>query len=247
LPPPRQARCPAAGNMRSDQIIPSVVDCTLPIADVRTLRVAAFVPYVLGLTLFVVAVPLSYASGNERRAAQFLAGALALFVTARLIKRGSLIATVVLATSLIGLVMSVLVGLAHQTPAEDILVGLLGFVIAGGICWLVMRAVAASWRLRRVPWRHQRAGIRSAIAELPRDRRLVHALSRLATSLAVYGGGCVLAIIIGFATGISFFAGLALLPFGLLGGRLLQRARRTLALHVEVGSGQRPPGVLCFW
>jgi hypothetical protein len=128
LPPPREARCPAAGNMRSEQIIPSVVDCTRPIADVRTLRAAAFAPYVLGLTLFVVAVPLSYASGNERGAAQFLAGSLALFVTARLIKRGSLIATVALATSLIGLVMSLLVGLAHETRVEDILVGLLGFV-----------------------------------------------------------------------------------------------------------------------
>jgi hypothetical protein len=218
--------------MRSDQAIPSVVDCTLPIADVRTLRAAAFAPYVLGLTLVVVAVPLSYASGNQRGAAQFLACSLALFVTARLIKRGSLIATVALATSLIGLVMSVLAGLAHQTRA-DILVGLLGFVIAGGICWLAMRAVAASLRLRRVPWRHQRAGIRSAIAELPRDRRLVHALSPLAASLAVYGGGCVVAIIVGFATGHALFAGLVLLPFALLGSRLLERAKRTLALHVE--------------
>jgi hypothetical protein len=128
--------------------------------------------------------------------------------------------------------MSALVGLAYETRAEDILVGLLGFVLVGGIYWLAMRAVAASWRLRRFPRRRQRAGIRSAIAELPRDRRLVRALFPIAASLAVYGGGCVVAIIVGFATGHALFAGLALLPFALLGRRLLQRAKRTLALHV---------------
>jgi hypothetical protein len=219
--------------VRTDGIIPGVLNCTPAVADVRTLRAAAFTPYVLGLTLLIVAVPLSYATEDNRGAAQFLAGSLALFVTAWLIKRGSLIATVVLAVCLVGFVMLALVGLAHETRAEDILVGLLGFVVAGGICWLATRAVAASWRLRRFLWRRQRAGIRSAIAELPRDRRLVQALSPLAASLAVYAGGCVVGIIVGFATGISLFAGLTLLPFALLGSRLLQHARRTLALHVE--------------
>ena len=223
-----------AGNVRTDRITPSVLNCTRPVADVRTLRAAAFAPYVLGLTLLVVAVPLSYVSGNKSGAAQFLAGSLALFVTAWMIKRGSLIATVVLATCLAAaVIVPVLAGFAEEASAKDIYMVLLGYVLACGIpCWLAMRAVAASWRLRRFPWHRQRTGIRSAIAELPRDRRLVHALFPLAASLAVYGGGCVLAVIVGFATGHALFAGLALLPFALLGSRLLQRARRTLALHV---------------
>jgi hypothetical protein len=65
-----------------------VLNCTPAVADVRTLRAAAFTPYVLGLTLLIVAVPLSYATEGDSRAAQFLAGSLALFVTASLIKRG---------------------------------------------------------------------------------------------------------------------------------------------------------------
>jgi hypothetical protein len=43
-----------------------------------------------------------------------------------------------------------------------------------------------------------------------------------------------------FATGHALFAGLALLPFALLGSRLLQRARRTLALHAEEVRSQDP-------
>jgi hypothetical protein len=222
-----------AGDVRTDGIIPAVLNCTPVVADVRTLRAAAFTPYVLGLTLLIVAVPLSYATDDKSGAARFLAGSLVLFVTASLIKRGSLIATVVLAVCFVGLVMLALVGLAHETRAEDVLVGSLGLVVTGGICWLATRAVAASWRLKRFPWLRQRAGIRSTINELPKDRRIVKALSPLAASLAVYGGGCVAAIIVGFATGISLVAGLALVPFALVGSRLLQRARRTLALHVE--------------
>ena len=223
-----------AGNVRTDPMMPSVLNCTRPVADVRVLRAATFAPYVLGLTLVVLAVPLSYASGDGKQAAQLLAGSLALFLIAWLIKRGSLIATLVLAICLVGVAVSALAGVTEETRAKDILVGLLGYILVCGIpCWLAIRAVAASWRLRRLPWHRQRAGIRTAIAELPRDGRLIQALSPLAASLAVYGGGCFAAIIVGFVTGHALFAGIVLLPFALLGSRLLQRAKRTLALHVE--------------
>ena len=150
-----------------DRVTASTQDCTPAIADVRTLRAAAFAPFILGLTLFIVAVPLSYATGNKSGAVAFLAGSVALFVTAHLVKRGSLIAAGVLATSLAGFVLTGLVAIAQETRVEDVLSGLLGLVIFGGISWPAMRAVPACWRLRRLPWRRQRAGMRSAIAELP--------------------------------------------------------------------------------
>jgi len=57
-----------------------LLNCTPRITDVRSLRAAAFTPYVVGLTLLVLAVPLSFALGNKMEAARFLAASIALFV-----------------------------------------------------------------------------------------------------------------------------------------------------------------------
>jgi hypothetical protein len=158
-----------------------------------------------------------------------------------------LIAALVLAVGLIAILIAMLATIGFAARGTDALTILLTVVGTGLLCWLAMRAVAASWRLRHVPWQSHRGGatIRSAIAQLPRDHRLAAALEPLVSAFGVYGLGVCVALVVGAATGIGFLAGLAFLPFALAGSRLMQRARQTLALHVaEVRARDPRPPVL---
>lgn len=95
-------------------------------------------------------------------------------------------------------------GLSEMKGTEDFLAYLIGFILIGAIPGqIAVRAMVAAWRLRRKPWRRGPAGIRSAIAELPRDRRLVQALSPLVASLMVYAAGLIVAVLVGLAAGMS--------------------------------------------
>jgi hypothetical protein len=209
------------------------LNCTPRITDVRRLRAAAFAPYIVGLTILLVAVPLSLAYETKIEAAQFLAVSVALFVVALSVKRGFLIATITLAGGLVAIVIFGFMNVVHETRVVDAFTDLGTCVVAGIPCWLALRGVTASWRLRRVTWHRERAGgIGHSIAELPRDARLIRAVSPLAGALVVYGTGFCAALLVGLATGIGWLAGLALLAFALVGSRAMQRARRTLASRV---------------
>ena len=225
----------------------AVLNCTPRIAAVRALRAAAFFPYVLGLTLLIVAVPLSWLVDHDgRKTAEFLGASIALFLTAALVKRGVLIAALVLAVGLIAFLIAMLAAIGHDARGADALMIVLTGVGTGALCWLAVRAVAASWRLRSVPWQSpSRSTIRNSIAQLPRDRRLAAALEPLVSAVGVYGVGVLIALLVGVATGAGLLAGLAFLPFALGGSRLMQRARQTLALRVaEVRARDPRPPVL---
>ena len=130
-----------------------VVNCTPRIADVRAVRAAAFFPFVTGLTLLILAVPLSWwVDDNGREAAGFLGGSIALLLTAALIKRGVFIAALVLAAALVAILLAGLVSIGNEARKSDVLESVLTFAGTGGLCWLAVRAVTASWRLRRIPW-----------------------------------------------------------------------------------------------
>ena len=92
-----------------------VVNCTPRIADVRAVRAAAFLPFVTGLTLLVVAVPLSWwVDDDSRQAAGFLGASIALLLTAALIKRGVFIAALVLAATLVAILIGMLVTIGNE-------------------------------------------------------------------------------------------------------------------------------------
>src|SRR5918993_2585587 len=79
-----------------------LVNCTPRIKDVRAVRAAAFLPYVTGLTLLIVAAPLAWLVDHDaREATAFLAASLALLLTAALMKRGVFLAALVLAAGLV--------------------------------------------------------------------------------------------------------------------------------------------------
>ena len=225
----------------------SVLNCTPRVGHVRALRAAAFAPYVLGLTLLILIVPLSwFVDHDATEAAELLSASMVLILTASLIKRGVFIAALVLATGLVGTVIAMLATVRDEMRLGHPLITLLSPLVAAVPCWLALRAVAASWQLRRVPWRSRNvAGIRSSIAELPRDRRLIAALKPLASAFSVHIAGAVLALAVGLVTRIGLLASLVFLPFALGGSRLMQRARQTLALRVaEVRAGDPRPPVL---
>jgi hypothetical protein len=224
-----------------------VVNCTPRIADVRAVRAAAFFPFVTGLTLLGVAAPMSWwVSHDGRQAAGFLGGSIALLLTAALIKRGVFIAALVLAAALVAILMAGLVTIGNEAGKGDALEIVLTFAGTGGLCWLAVRAVTASWRLRRVPWQSRSAATMwRAIAQLPRDHRLAASAEPLVSAFGVYAFGLFVALIVGVATRVGLLAGLAFLPFALGGSRLMQRARRTLALRVpELRARDRRPPVL---
>jgi hypothetical protein len=224
-----------------------VVNCTPRIADVRTVRATAFLPSVTGLTLLIVAVPLSWWVDHDgRKAAAFLGVSIALLLTGALIKRGVFIAALVLAAPLVALLMAMLVTLGIGARKRDALEIVLTCACMSGLCWVAVRAATASWRLRRVPWQSRSAATMwTTIAQLPRDRRLAASLGPLVSAFGVYGFGLCVALIVGFATKMGLLAGLALMPFALAGSRLMQRARRTLALRgPEVRAKDRRPPVL---
>src|SRR5690349_1357276 len=100
---------------------PSILNCNPRVADVRTMRAAAFAPYILALTLLVVGVPLSYATQAKTQVARFLAASLALFVVTSFIKRGSFITAALLAACLMPLVVSVLFRAVAARSATDML------------------------------------------------------------------------------------------------------------------------------
>ena len=224
-----------------------VVNCTPRIKDVRAVRAAAFMPFVTGLTLLILAVPLSWWVDHDgREAAGFIGGSIALLLMAALIKRGVFIAALVLAGAFVTILIAGLVTIASEARKSEALENILTFAGTSGLCWLAVRAVTASWRLRRVPWQSRSAATMwRTIAELPRDHRLAASLEPLVSAFGVYGFGLCVALIVGVATRIGLLAGLAFLPFALGGSRLMQRARRTLALRVpEVRTSDRRPPVL---
>jgi hypothetical protein len=224
-----------------------VVNCTPRIADVRALRAAAFLPLVTGLTLLVVAAPLSWLVDHDsREAAGFLGGSIALLLASALIKRGEFIAALVLAAALVAIVFGMLLTIGNEARRRDALEIVLTCAGTSGLCWLAVRAVIASWRLRRVPWQSRSAATMwMAIAQLPRDHRLAASVEPLVSAFGVYGIGLCVALLVGIATTIGLLAGLAFLPFALAASRLMQRARQTLALRMpEVRARDRRPPVL---
>jgi len=224
-----------------------VVNCTPRIADVRSVRAAAYMPFVTGLTLLILAVPLSWWVDHDGwKAAGFIGGSIGLLLTAALIKRGVFIAALVLAAALVAILMAGIVTVGNEARKADALETVLTFAGTGALCWLAVRAVTASWRLRRVPWQSRSAATMwTTIAELPRDHRLAASLEPLVSAFGVYGFGLFVALIVGVAIKVGLLAGLAFLPFALAGSRLMQRARQTLALRMpEVRARDRRAPVL---
>jgi hypothetical protein len=223
------------------------VDCTRRIRDVRAVRAAASLAFVAGLTLLIVAVPLAWLADRDAlEAAAFLAASLALLLTAALMKRGVFVAVLVPAAGLVAILITMLASIGHVAGRQDALSVVATILGAGVLSWLALRAVAASWRLRRVAWRSGNAAtIRSTLAQLPKDRRLGASLAPLLSALGTYVLGIVAALLVAVATGIGLLAGLAFLPFALVGSRLVQRARRTLVLRsAEVRDRDPRPPVL---
>lgn len=222
-----------------------LVNCTPRIKDVRAVRAAAFLPYVIGLTLLIVAVPLAWLVDHDAwNATAFLAASLALLLTAALMKRGVFLATLLLAAGLVVILIAMFASIGPEARQQDALSIVSTILGMGVLSWFALRALAASWRLRRVAWRSRNAAtIRSTLAQLPRDRRLSAALEPLVSALGMYFLGILAALFVAVATGIGLLAGLAFLPFALAGGWLMQRAQRTLALRsAEVRDRDpRPP------
>jgi len=210
-------------------------------------RAGAFLPYVTGLTLLIVAAPLAWLVDHDaQEATAFLAAALALLLTAALMKRGVFLAALVLAAGLVVILITMFASIGPEARRQDalsIVSTILGMVL---LSWFALRAVAASWRLRRVAWRSRNAAtILSTVAQLPRDHRLSAALEPLVSALTMYVFGILAALFVAIATGIGLLAGLAFLPFALAGSRLMQRARQTLALRsAEVRDRDPRPPVL---
>ena len=224
-----------------------LVNCTPRINDVRAVRAAAFLPFVTGLTLLIVAVPLAWLVDHDaREATAFLAASLALLLTAALMKRGVFLAVLVPAAGLVVILITMFASIGQEARRQDALSIVATILGAGVLSWLALRAVAASWRLRRVAWRSGNAAtIRSTLAQLPRDRRLSASLEPLLSALGVYVLGILAAFLVAVPTGIGLLAGLAFLPFALVGSRLMQRARRTLVLRsAEVRDRDLRPPVL---
>ena len=224
-----------------------LVNCTPRIKDVRAVRAAAFLPYVTGLTLLIVAAPLAWLVDHDaREATAFLAASLALLLTAALMKRGVFLAALVLAAGLVVILITMFASIGPEARRQDALSIVSTILGMGVLSWFALRAVAASWRLRRVAWRSRNAAtILSTLAQLPRDRRLSAALEPLVSALGMYVLGILAALFVAIATGIGLLAGLAFLPFALAGSRLMQRARQTLALRsAEVRDRDPRPPVL---
>jgi hypothetical protein len=225
-----------------------LVNCTPRIKDVRAVRAAAFLPYITGLTLLIVATPLAWLVDHDaREATAFLAASLALLLTAALMKRGVFLAALVLAAGLVVILITMFASIGPEARWQDALSIVSTILGMGVLSWFALRAVAASWRLRRVAWRSRNAAtILSTLAQLPRDRRLSAALEPLVSALGMYVLGILAALFVAIATGIGLFAGgLAFLPFALAGSRLMQRARQTLALRsAEVRDRDPRPPVL---
>jgi hypothetical protein len=204
-------------------------------------------PFVTGLTLLIVAVPLAWLVDHDaREATAFLAASLALLLTAALMKRGVFLAVLVPAAGLVVILITMFASIGQEARRQDALSIVATILGAGVLSWLALRAVAASWRLRRVAWRSGNAAtIRSTLAQLPRDRRLSASLEPLLSALGMYVLGILAAFLVAVATGIGLLAGLAFLPFALVGSRLMQRARRTLVLRsAEVRDRDLRPPVL---
>lgn len=212
------------------------------------MRAAAFLPYVIGLTLLIVAAPLAWLVDHDaREATAFLAASLALLLTAALMKRGVFLAALVLAAGLVVILITMFASIGPEARRQDALSIVSTILGMGVLSWFALRAVAASWRLRRVAWRSRNAAtILSTLAQLPRDRRLSAALEPLVSALGMYVLGILAALFVAIATGIGLLAGgLAFLPFALAGSRLMQRARQTLALRsAEVRDRDPRPPVL---
>ena len=224
-----------------------LVNSTPRIKDVRAVRAAAFLPYVTGLTLLIVAAPLAWLVDHDaREATAFLAASLALLLTAALMKRGVFLAALVLAAGLVVILITMFASIGPEARRQDALSIVSTILGMGVLSWFALRAVAASWRLRRVAWRSRNAAtILSTLAQLPRDRRLSTALEPLVSALGMYVLGILAALFVAIATGIGLLAGLAFLPFALAGSRLMQRARQTLALRsAEVRDRDPRPPVL---
>lgn len=225
-----------------------LVNCTPRIKDVRAVRAAAFLPYVIGLTLLIVAAPLAWLVDHDaREATAFVAASLALLLTAALMKRGVFLAALVLAAGLVVILITMFASIGPEARRQDALSIVSTILGMGVLSWFALRAVAASWRLRRVAWRSRNAAtILSTLAQLPRDRRLSAALEPLVSALGMYVLGILAALFVAIATGIGLLAGgLAFLPFALAGSRLMQRARQTLALRsAEVRDRDPRPPVL---
>jgi hypothetical protein len=180
-------------------------------------------------------------------AAGFLSASIALLALSAFVKRGVLLATIVVFAFPAAAAFITLTRVVHEARLANILVDLLVASFYGILGWLVLRAVTSSWRLRRVVWRREAVGgIRRAVAELPRDDRFFRALLPLAEALAVYVAGFLVAVIVAIGTRIGLLAALALLPFAGAGSRMMQRARRTLGQRVaEVRARDaRPPLLL---
>lgn len=224
-----------------------LVNCTPRIKDVRAVRAAAFLPYVIGLTLLIVAAPLAWLVDHDaREATAFVAASLALLLTAALMKRGVFLAALVLAAGLVVILITMFASIGTEARRQDALSIVSTIIGMCALSWFALRAVAASWRLRRVAWRSRNAAtILSTLAQLPRDRRLSAALEPLVSALGMYVLGILAALFVAIATGIGLLAGLAFLPFALVGSRLMQRARQVLALRsAEVRDRDPRPPVL---
>src|SRR5678815_5525711 len=124
---------------------------------------------------------------DAREATAFLAASLALLLTAALMKRGVFLAVLVPAAGLVVILITMFASIGQEARRQDALSIVSTILGAGVLSWLALRAVAASWRLRRVAWRSWNAAtILSTLAQLPRDRRLGASLEPLLSALGMY-------------------------------------------------------------
>jgi hypothetical protein len=227
----------------------SIVDLTRRVADVRSVRVAAFFPRVLAVVFLFVA-PVAYLANSEGRTTIGLIVASAVcWLVSALIAQGALWAVVCFAVASIAVVVAALVGgLSHRSDPG------FWFGVAGSALLLVpaalaIRSIPASARLRTLR-RHGSAAwpasTRTLWSRLPADRRMLSAATPIFMSVACYVVGAVIGLAFAAVTGSLLLGSLAFLPFAWVGARLNKRAQRLVALRAqEVRAADiRPPVLL---
>jgi hypothetical protein len=221
----------------------SIVNLTGRVADIRSLRAAAFIPRVIGLALLVGSL-LSY-SVPRGSIGYAVSGVIALGL-GWLTARGSSWAVLCIAVASAAAFVVTFVELGAHRSEPDFWFGVAGTPLFLVPVVLAIRAIPACFRLRRqrhhIAWP---AATRSFLARLPADGRLLLATPPLLVSLACYTLGAIVGLAFAAVTGSLLLGSLMFVPFAWVGARLYKRAQRSLALRAqEVRTGDRRPPVL---
>jgi len=225
---------------------PSIVNLSRRVADIRSVRAAAFSPRVLALALLFGSVVAYWANSRDHTAIWLIVAAVVSWTLGWLTARGSLWAVLCVAVASVVAGVAALVGSVAHWSEPDFWVGIAGSAVLLVPGALAIRAIPACFRLRRV--RHHMAwpaATRTLLARIPADARLLLATPPLLVSLACYLLGAVIGLAFAAVTGSLFVGSLAFVPFAWAGARLYTRAQRSLALRAqEVRAADRRPPVL---